>query len=418
MVSRPPRGAPARVGLVLALLAIVGASLAPLPRALAPAGPHALALAGDVVPWLVVLVVWELLVRRATDVADLPASVFRAAIVWGGAAVVAAQLALVALGRPPQVVLPMTTLESILYGLGILALGALAAYAASRTLLRTTATGASAVELRDVPLPTRLIAMTAGASFATAGVLLDVLVDFEGTSDTALLGYLAIAAALVAAASLLGWLVGDDIAAREAAAAAAAAERDRIARELHDGVAKSVSILALEAATAASRLPEEMRPELLRIQRLARTLSEEMRAILSDVRMQDGARPLREALRGIVARHVPAELVIEGDLDRIGTLARFEVLRIVDEGLTNAKRHAEARHVRARVVASERGVTVEVEDDGRGVGEVDLAALPRSGRYGLLGIRERAELLHGSAELGRSALGGTLVRVEFPLGRS
>jgi signal transduction histidine kinase len=260
--------------------------------------------------------------------------------------------------------------------------------------------------------------MTAGASFATAGVLLDVLVDFERTSDTALLGYLAIAAALVAAASLLGWLIGDDIAARENAAAAAAAERDRIARELHDGVAKSVSILALEAATAASRLPDDMRPELLRIQRLARMLSEEMRAILSDVRMQGDARPLREALRGVVERHVPAELVIEGDLDRIGTLARFEVLRIVDEALTNAKRYAEARRVLARVIATGERVTVEVEDDGRGIAEVDLAALPRSGRYGLLGIRERAELLHGSAELGRSTLGGTLVRVEFPLTRS
>ena len=410
-----------RVALVLSVLAVVGASLAPLPRALSLAAPDPLALAGDVLPWAVVLVVWQVIVRRSRDVAGLPASVFRAAIVWGGASVLASQLLLVAtaaLGRRAPIVLAMTSVEDVLYGLGVLSLGALAAYAASRRLLRTAVIGPVGVELRDVPLRTRVVAMTAGVSFATAGVLLDVLVDFERTSDAALFGYFAIAAALVAAASLLGWLVGDDIAVREHAAAATAAERDRIARELHDGVAKSVSILALEAATAASRLPEEMRPELLRMQRLARMLSEEMRAILADVRSDGDRQPLDAALRGVVERHGPAELVTEGDLERIGTLARFEVLRIVDEALTNAMRYAEARRVRARVAASEERVTVEVEDDGRGIAEVDLAALPRSGRYGLLGIRERAELLHGSAHLGQSALGGTLVRVEFPLPRS
>lgn len=409
-----------RVALVLVALAAGGAVLASLPRAFAPVAPDPLAVVSDVAPWSALVIAWLVIVRRARrsdDVVSLPVSTFGAAITWGGGGVVIARLVALAVAlvrQGPLTVVVLITVEDVLYGLGIVALGSLAAYALSRALLRSTLASLPAAPMRDVPVRTRLIVITAGASFATAGVLLDVLVDFERTSATAILGYLVVAAALVAFASLVGWLFGDDIALRERAAAAAAAERDRIARELHDGVAKSVSILALEAATAASRLPEDERPELVRIQHLARLLSEEMRAIVSDVRMQD-ARPFREALRGIVERHAPAELDVEGELERIGTLARFEVLRIVDEALTNASRHAGASRMRARVAASTDRVTVEVEDDGRGIAEVDLSTLPRSGRYGLLGIRERAELLHGEARLGRSSLGGTMVRVDFPL---
>ncbi|HEY6959316.1 MAG TPA: ATP-binding protein [Candidatus Limnocylindria bacterium] len=416
---RPGNALP-RVALVLVALAIAGALVASLPHAFAVAR-DAVTVLGDVAPWIAVLAAWLVVARRAQrpeDVASLPASAFSAAIVWGGGGVLAARLVVlaVALSRQrPATVAVLTTVEDVLYAFGLLALGSLAAYALTRASLRATHAHVPATVTRDVPVRTRLIVITAGASFATAGVLLDVLVDFERTSGAAVLGYLVVAAALVAFASLVGWLFGDDIALRERAAAATAAERDRIARELHDGVAKSVSILALEAATAASRLPEEMRPELVRIQHLARLLSEEMRAIVTDVRMHQDTRPFLEALRAVVDRHAPAHLEVQGDLERIGTLARFEVLRIVDEALTNASRHAGASRMRARVAASADRATVEIEDDGRGIAEIDLSTLPRSGRYGLLGIRERAELLRGEARLERSPLGGTMVRVDFPL---
>lgn len=421
MDSPPLAASLKRVAATLAGLSALAAVLAPLPHIFVAGAADPRMVAGDIAPWIVVIFIWQMVVLRATrsaeSLARLPVNVFRAGLGGGGAAVLAIRLglALAGLGGRTGVVLVMTTVESILYGLGILALGALVAYAITRTMLRDALGETARAAQTDLSLRTRFVVMTTGASFATAGILLDVVVDFETTSDRMLLGFLALGAALVAFASLVGWLVGDDIAMREQAAAAAANERDRIARELHDGVAKSVSILALEAATAASRLPEELRPELLRIQRLARLLSEEMRSIVTDVRTQGDARPLGEALRGVVQRHAPAELLIEGDLDRIGTLARFEVLRIVDEALTNAARHAGAHHMRARVAATRDRVTVEVEDDGRGIGDLDLTTLPRSGRYGLLGIRERAEILHGSAQLAESPLGGTMVRVDFPI---
>lgn len=415
-----------RVTIVLVALGVGAAIAASLPRLLAPALDHGLGVAGDVLPWIVVAIAWVMLAHRAgrsaLELSSLPSDVFEAAITWGAAALVVARLAFFvgpSVGRRPAAVLAVTTLEDVLYGLGVLALGALFAFAIARTLVRPALRGrVSAASIREVSLRTRFVVIAAGVSFATAGILLNVLVDFERTSDDALVGYLVIAAGLVAIATLVAWLVGDDIAVREQAAAAASAERDRIARELHDGVAKSVSIIALEAATAASRAPDALRPDLARIHRLARMLSEEMRAIVSDVRAGDDAPEFIDAVSRLVARHGLAELALEGDVEQIGTLARFEILRIVDEALTNAERHARARHIRARVAVAGERVLVEVEDDGVGLANPDWEHLANSGRYGLIGIRERAGILGGDVALEHSALGGTLLRVDVPLVRA
>jgi signal transduction histidine kinase len=292
---------------------------------------------------------------------------------------------------------------------------------------------------RDITLRTRFVVASTGVSFATAGVLLDVLVDFERSSDAALVGYLLTAAALVVFAAIIGWLVGDDtargiesvsrrmaelatqgsprtavplLAADEigqlAAAAtqlerrflhdeseaAAARERERIARELHDGVAKSVSVLALEAATIAGQAPEVLRPHLARLERLARLLAEELRAIVTEVRSPDAGDPFAESVSRTVHRHV---------------------LRILEEGLRNATRHASANTVSVRVAVQDGQVRLEVEDDGRGMSEPLWEELAARGRYGMIGIRERAALLRGKLTIRPGHAGGTLVRVEFPL---
>ena len=421
MVTRQAASLELRVIALLAALSAGGAILATLPRVLGPSGASALQLIAAVVPWTAVLAAWAVLLRRSAPepraVAALPARVFRSGIAWGIGAILAAQLALVtlpAIGQRATTVVVMTTLEDLLYGLGLLVLGALAAFALSRAIVRPLARGPAA-RAGELSLRTRLVASTAGASFATTGILLDVLVDFERASDAELVGYLLLGAGLVAFATLLGWLVGDDMALREQASAAAAAERDRIARELHDGVAKSVSILALEAATAASRAPAEFRPELAKIHRIARMLSEEMRAIVSDVRTSGEPPSFIDAVSRVVSRHDLVELAIEGDVEQIGTLARFEILRIVDEALTNAQRHSKARRVRARIALDGAHVVVEVEDDGVGLPAVDWEQLAGSGRYGLIGIRERAVILGGDVAVEKSPLGGTLLRVDVPL---
>lgn len=459
-----------RLRLALVIVAIGAAVVAAMPHALSPGSATASVIGADASPWLAILASWQVLATRASRSAErlwaLPSDLFRTAIAVGGVLVMAARLALLGL---PQVgtrptALVATTAEDLIYGFGIVALGALAAFALTRTMLRPALRfQPSPTAARDISLRTRFVLIATGASFATAGVLLDVLVDFERTPDGTLIGYGLVAGALVAFATIIGFLLGDDAAGgvsaitrrlrdvatadlvadrpallaadeiaelavavmelegrvrRDAIRAAAGAERDRFARELHDGVAKSISILALEAATVADRASTEIRPALARIERLARLLSEELRAIVADVRSQDHARPFAEALRDLVERHPIADLSIEGDLERIGILARFETLRIVDEALTNAMKHADAQHVHARVAVVTDRVDVEVEDDGVGVAAVEWDGLASVGRYGLVGIRERVGLLRGSLSLDRGPLGGTLLRVDFPLAQT
>ena len=458
-----------RLRLALGLVAAAAAVVAAMPHALSSGSTSGVVIVGDVVPWLANLVAWQVRAtwssRSTEGLWALPSDLFRVAIATGAVLVVAARLALLAL---PQVgtrptALVATTAEDLIYGLGIVALGALAAFALARTMLRSALRyQPSPTAARDISLRTRFVLIATGASFATAGVLLDVLVDFERTPDSALIGYGLVAGALVAFATVIGWLLGDDavggvsaithrlrdvasadpaadtpallgadeiadLAAaaiglerrlrRDAIRAAAGAERERIARELHDGVAKSISILALEAATVSQSVSTEVRPGLSRIERIARLLSEELRAIVTDVRSHEDARPFAEALRDLVDRHPIADLSLKGDLERIGMLARFETLRILDEALTNALKHAAAQHVHARVVVAVDRVDVEVEDDGVGVPKVEWDGLAQGGRYGLVGIRERAGLLRGNVSLDRGPLGGTLLRVEFPLAR-
>ncbi len=377
----------------------------------------------DVGPWIAIGLAWLWLAagssRSPEALLALPSRLFRTTMALGGSAVLFARsvaTALEAASGTPSRTLVVTTIEDLLYGLGVVALGALAAFAIARTLLRLASRdGVWRPSARDVTLRTRFLAASTGVSFATAGVLLDVLVDFELTSDVALAGFLLTAAALVGFSATIGWLVGDDSARGIAAAAAAGAERERMARELHDGVAKSVSVLSLEAATIAARAPEDLRPDLARIERLARLLSEELRAIVSDARTRDNDERFEHSLRRVVDRYAPARLEVTGDLDRIGALGRFEILRIVEEGLRNASRHAGASRITTRVAVLDGRALLEVEDDGSGVGELRWDDLARRGRYGLIGMRERAALLHGTLTIGQAAGRGTLLRVLLPV---
>jgi len=456
------------VATVLTVLAIVGGIVATLPRTLSTGGAPQTIVA-DVGPSLAILMVWLALTtsaRSAQALWALPSDLFRAALAVGAATVLVIRIAILALvgtGAAAPRTLIVTTIEDALYGLGVVALSALTAFALARTVLRPELRERPAPDsARDITLRTRFFVATTGASFATAGVLLDVLVDFEHTSDLALVGYLLTAAALVGFAAGIGWFVGDDTARgiesvsarlrelasggsaqsavpllaadeigelaaaateierrfrREETAAAAAGERERIARELHDGVAKSVSVLALEAATIAGHVPEALRPELARVENLARLLSEELRAIVSDVRSRDSGEPFADSVRRVANRYPDVDLEIEGDIERIGPLARFETLRIIEEGLRNAERHGRASRIVARVAMMDGHVRLEVEDDGRGI-DVDEFQLDRfvdQGRYGLIGMRERTEILRGTFTIERGRQGGTLLRVAFPL---
>jgi signal transduction histidine kinase len=289
-------------------------------------------------------------------------------------------------------------------------------------------------------------------------VLLSIGLDFSATPDAALVASLITAVVLIAFAAVIGWLVGDDTASAlqfvtqrvrelgrdrtlhvpvvaadevgdlalatneleariraEEAAAAANAERERVARELHDGVAKSVSVLSLEVASLAAQADPQTRARLARLEHLARALAEELRAIVRDMRAGGEPEPFETSLRHLAAQHPSASLDFRGELERVHPLARFETLRILDEALSNAERHADAQHVSARLAVDDGVMRLVVEDDGHGIGELRLDELVARGHFGIVGMRERAEILEGDLKFESRGGGGTRVMLDVPL---
>lgn len=454
-----------RLILVVVALAVFAATIAQLPAALGlslhdPDAPLINALV-----WTAVGVLWGRLAWRHAGSVEalwrLPSALFRFGLAGGAAAVVASRVvALFDADAGPQAII--NAIDDGLYGLGVVALMSLAAFASARSILRPSLVRTRPpVGARDISLRTRIVVATAGASFATAGMLLNVLVEFGLTPPERLASYLVSAAGLVGSAAFIGWLVGEDAAAgvetatrrvrdlasadgsaradglviaadevgdlmlatselerrirREEAIAGATTERERIARELHDGVAKSVSVLSLDLATLSARAPEDLRGPLGRIEHLTHLLSEELRAIVHEFRARAESEPFERALRHAVGADGATTVEVMGDLERIGTLARFEVLRIVEEAVGNARRHSGAKRVAARVSVDDGRLRVAVEDDGRGMRPVRWSELAAEGHFGIIGMRERAALLGGELRVSPASGGGTAITLEVPL---
>jgi signal transduction histidine kinase len=417
----------------------------------------------DALIWTAVGAAWITLVLGARTTATLwrlPSALFRTGLGVGIAAILVGRAAsLIHQGAMPATL--VSAVEAGLYGLGVVALASLAAFASSRSILRPVLVGTRPpLGARDIALRTRVLVATTGASFATAGILLNVLIDFDTTPAAQLTAYLGTAAALVLSSALIGWLVGEDTARgvedvtrrmRELARADSApsgevplvaadeigdlilaanelerrirreestAERSRIARELHDGVAKSISVLSLEIASLGSRVPPGMRPRLDRVEHLARLLAEELRAIVQEFRTRDEPEPFDEALRRTVGAHPGATMEVVGELDRLGGLMRFEILRVLEEAVRNASAHAGAARVSAHLRVDGSVARLTVEDDGVGVGPIEWSDLATRGHFGLLGMRERAALLEGALRIGARPGGGTELTLEVPLNGS
>jgi signal transduction histidine kinase len=212
---------------------------------------------------------------------------------------------------------------------------------------------------------------------------------------------------------------------REAEARALVAEkRARIARDVHDVVAHSVSIMVVQAEAGEAQLSEDSpSAECLRaIQRVGRSTLTELRGVLNalaDDAGPEGTDPAlaptpRLADAGIlVAELRDAGLDVdfrqEGDLDCLPTGVDLAAYRILQEALTNALRHASGAHVTARVDATGDHVVVEVRDSGAGA----ASSVNGTGR-GLLGMRERVRLYGGEVESGPDGA-GFRVRARIPV---
>ncbi|XRQ11802.1 sensor histidine kinase [Actinomadura welshii] len=219
----------------------------------------------------------------------------------------------------------------------------------------------------------------------------------------------------------------DEYAAKEAALrraevlAAASQERARLAREMHDSLAKTLRGIALAASALplwASRDQARAAQEAERIATAAAVASQEARDLLAELRDDTVTRSLHEALRDAVERWGgETGVAVACDLDaRVepGPRMRHEAVAILREALTNVDRHAKADSVKVRLVKEEEDLVLTIVDDGAGFRLRRLADLAREGHYGLIGLHERAQRVGGTVLVSSRPGAGTTVSVRLP----
>ncbi len=238
----------------------------------------------------------------------------------------------------------------------------------------------------------------------------------------------------------LGWLVGFALRERAAQAEAAEArashaereretaariavaeERARIARELHDIVAHAVSVMVLQVGAVRHRLPDELtddRDALQDVERTGRAALTEMRRLLGAMRSdredleltpQPGLGSLEPLLDQIRRAGLDVDLHVEGDPVPLPHAIDLSAYRIVQEGLTNALKHANASHADVVVHYQPDELQIDVRDDGDGTSTSDGLG------HGLVGIRERVKLYGGQMNAGAANGRGFLLTTRLPL---
>jgi signal transduction histidine kinase len=209
---------------------------------------------------------------------------------------------------------------------------------------------------------------------------------------------------------------------REAAARVAVAEeRARIARELHDVVAHAVSVMVLQVGAVRHKLPqalEEDREALGHVELAGRTALGEMRRLLGAMRRdgddvdlvpQPGLDGLHSLLEEFGRAGLPVRLHVDGDREPLPRGIDLSAYRIVQEGLTNALKHARASHADVTLHYTPYELQIEVRDDGQGGGS-------DSPGYGLVGVRERVSIYGGEMSAGAAPDGGFVLSTRLPLG--
>lgn len=199
-----------------------------------------------------------------------------------------------------------------------------------------------------------------------------------------------------------------------------AEERLRIAHDLHDLTAHTVSVVTLHAGVARERFdhdPRQARASLATIEEASRQAATELRGLVGLLRSDDtppssdGLEAVHQAVEAARSTGVSVELRLDPpDLNLAGP-AWLAGGRIVQESLTNVLRHADARHVKVTIRKDDGALDVTVVDDG--AGPPDDLTPPQHG-VGLLGMRERVEVFGGTLRHGRGAEGGFEIHARLP----
>jgi two-component system, NarL family, sensor histidine kinase UhpB len=192
------------------------------------------------------------------------------------------------------------------------------------------------------------------------------------------------------------------------------AERRRIAQELHDEVGQSLTAVLLDLKRAADCAPDPLRADLRQTQETTRESLDEVRRIARRLRpgvLEDlGLLSALTALATEFSTHT--ELAVrrrfEPGLPRLSDEAELVLYRVAQESLTNAARHADARHVELALTRHADAVVLSVRDDGSGIGHIREGA-------GIRGMYERALLVGARLSIEPGPAGGTEVRLRVPV---
>jgi signal transduction histidine kinase len=204
-------------------------------------------------------------------------------------------------------------------------------------------------------------------------------------------------------------------------------ERTKLARDLHDGPTQSVSAIAMRlnfARLLLDREPLKVKDELFKLENLARRTTKEIRTMLFALRpIVLETQGLKVAVEQFVekikeAGDLPVTLELAEVEDQLDTNIKAVAWFIVQEALSNARKHAEADNIWVRMYIQDERFITEIEDDGEGFDyEATMANYDQRGSFGLLNLQERADLVNGRTTI-QSAIGqGTKVTLVIPLNR-
>ena len=203
---------------------------------------------------------------------------------------------------------------------------------------------------------------------------------------------------------------------------AVAEERSRIARELHDIVAHAMSVMVLQVGAVRHGLPaalEEDGDALRGVEETGRNALAEMRRLLTAMRSdgeqgelapQPGLDRLEALLEEVRRAGLPVDLHVEGHPRPLPRALDLSAYRIVQEGLTNVRKHAHASRADVRLEYAPDELRIEIRDDGKG------APTNVSPGYGLVGVRERVKIYGGEMTTGMANGGGFVLSTRLPLG--
>jgi signal transduction histidine kinase len=267
-----------------------------------------------------------------------------------------------------------------------------------------------------------LLLVTYGFGLAPGAQIRDGIEGFQ-----LYVGYPALYPICAIAGAAVRRLIESQKSAEEALAASARAaaierERARIAREMHDSLAKSIHGIGLQAAALKQWIngdPARAERDAAVISEAAQRAASEARGLIRDLRMDVPESSLCDSVAAFAGQwSEESGIAVALDLGAVDCdcpESRWELLSILKEALRNVERHASAEGVRVTLSQADGEVQLDVADDGRGFELADLPSFQRAGHFGLMGMAERAERVGGHLDVRSVPAQGAVVSVKVPL---